>query len=585
MDLQSAFRFTLPVSFAAFGLGMIFCIIRGRKAENLLCAILMFIGCASLSLTAISLWPHSFTSTANFYLGGVVPVVEHLDPLSCLFLLLLGVVGCAAAAFSPSYLKHFTRFHGGVYWFEIFAFVTGMAQLFLVDNAIAFLFFWEVMSIASAGLVITNPIATKARNAALVYLGATRMSTALIFTAFIWLHAISGSWNFASWSALTGAAPTYPLILLFLGLCIKAGVWPFHQWLPYAHPEAPAPVSAMMSGIMVKVAIYTMLRIIGLSHAHVTAIAYIAIAFGMVSAVWGILYAVVMRDLKQLLAYSTVENVGLIILSFGIMLLANRFGLEMVAQLSLAAAIYHIINHSLNKSMLFLCSGAVDSAAHTRDLEVLGGLHKNMPFTTFVFLLGSLCICALPPLNGFVSKWLIYQSVFQYALAGSFAYRAAALVIIAGLSMVGALSVASFTKALGLGFLGRPRSRGAEQARELSSGSIFAQLALAVPCILLGCFAQHVLVALSPVCIMFKPAYYPQGLFTIPQPQLFVCLIALIGAIYAAFLAVKTAKIKFFDSWECGYGALPPRTVIGRRALCAQLRKYSDRCSNTRSNQ
>jgi hydrogenase-4 component B len=562
MEFQSAFRFCLPGAFIIFGSGMLYALLTGRKASNIVCSTIMFLGCAALILTAVSIWPLSFNSGVPVYLGGIVQLTQHLDPLSSFFLILLGSVGTAAAIFSPAYLKHFTRFHPGIYWFEVFAWLTAMGQVILADNAIVFLFFWEVMALSTAGLVITDAASHRARNAALVYLGATRMSTTLLFAGFIWLHALTNSWNFGDWNHVAPLVSSAPFLLIFLGLCIKAGCFPFHQWLPYAHPEAPAPVSALMSGVMVKVAIYAMLRLIGLSHGNFATIAYIAIFLGIISAFWGILYALLMRDLKQLLAYSTVENVGLIVLAFGVFLLSKKFGLTTVVPIALAACLLHCINHAFYKSLLFFGAGSVDAAAHTRDINLLGGLNKGMPFTSAMFLVGAMSICALPPLNGFASKWMIYQSIFHFALAGRIPYRAVSLVIVAGMAMVGALSVASFTKAFGLAFLGRAKTRQAEHAVELSSGTKVAQFLLAIPCVVIGFSVPYFLQKITPLCQMFFADYDASPLFTIPQPQLFMIMVAVVLVVYALALAPKTKKIHSFATWECGYGKLPTQAVI-----------------------
>ncbi len=565
MDSYFAFKLFFPVAFGCFASGMLCSILQGRKTSNLFCSSLLFAGCLYLVIPAITCYPQSVEFISGWSFGGLAPFADRLDPLASMFLLLLGVVGCCTAVFSPGYLQHLKgRFHPGIYWFSLFTFMLAMAQVIMVDNAVTFLVFWELMALSSVALVLTDHMSQPSRNAALIYLGATRISTSFLLTGFVWLHALTGSWRFVDWQA---SNPNFvgPFIVLFLGLCIKAGVWPFHLWLPYAHPEAPAPVSALMSGIMVKIAIYAMLRFFGSAAAPLMPVACIAIALGVVSSFWGILFALMERNLKRLLAYSTVENIGLIVLSLGLALLAKAEGLTLVGSIAIAAVLFHCINHAAYKSMLFLAAGSVVAAAHSKDLVQLGGLNKGMKWTSMAFLIGAMSICALPPLNGFASKWLVYQGIFQFVVCDGRnpLTRAVALGAIGLLSMVGALSIASFSKAFGLGFLGRARSRAAELAVEPSPGTVFAQLSLVAPCVVLGLMAPYAVQLLSPIASSIMPGYAATSVFTLPQPQLFVALAVLIPVAYVIALAGNNPRLKRYLTWDCGYGPLSVRNLIG----------------------
>ena len=563
-DLAHCSQFLMVSAFALWAVGALSALLNGEKASDKVYSTIYGAGSAMLTAGILFAWPlvvhkHDLNWVAKHPLFlGQAPFANHLDALSALFLLLLGLTGLAIAVFSPGYLAHLKgRVNKGLYWTCFLLFVLAMGQVVLAANALTFLVFWEMMSLSSVALVASDPTKHRSQRAAFIYLGATRVATAFITGGFVWLHYMTNSWDFASWS-LTGM-PMLPVLIVFIGLSIKAGMFPFHIWLPYAHPEAPSPVSALMSGFMVKVAIYAMLRFLIMNDCTSLFIGYVALVLGIVSAVWGVLFALMEHDLKRLLAYSTVENIGLLIAGVGVTLLCKCTAHPIIAAFALAGVLFHVVNHGLFKSLLFLGAGAVDTQAHTRDLGFLGGLAKNMPWTMTCFLVGSVAICALPPLNGFGSKWMLYQAFFQLAFqADSVIDRAVALALVGVLSVVGALSLATFAKAVGIGFLGRPRSDAATRARESTRGMVLAQIILATACILLGMWVPLALHQLSPIC--FAGLQYPEDpayLFTIPQ--LMLCVIGLLTVSLVYFFIFGQAGIREFVTWDCGYGDLPVR--------------------------
>jgi formate hydrogenlyase subunit 3/multisubunit Na+/H+ antiporter MnhD subunit len=561
METHSFCALIIPIAFALLGSGMLVALLSGKRTNDNILSLLLFAACLALGCGAACNWPMGYASSSlPLYMGGVQAFVQRGDVLSLLFLLLLGVVGLAVALFSPAYLKHFKdRIQPGIFWFALFVFIGSMAQVFLSADAITFIVFWELMSLSSVALVVSDYASHKAKNAAHIYLGATRISTTFIFGGFLWMYSLSHSWLFSDWASL-GHRPLAPLLLIFLGLCIKAGTWPFHLWLPYAHTEAPAPISALMSGIMVKVAIYAMLRLLLMPATALVPIAYVAIALGAISAFWGILFAQVYPDLKRLLAYSTVENIGLIVISLGLAMLAKAKNLPVVGSIALAACLYHCINHALYKPLLFLSTGAVDSAAHSRDLSRLGGLEKKMPWTAAMFFFGSMAICALPPLNGFNSKWLIYQGLFQFTLGGPSVYdRTIGMILIGVLAMVGALSVACFAKGFGLAFLGRARTSAAEHAEEVPASALLAQGLLVAGCVVLSLGGPWVVHWFAPVALAILPSYNVP--VSLPEVQVVIALAVLIPCIYMAALR-GAHTIRRFVTWECGYGEISRRALI-----------------------
>ncbi|HEY3269467.1 MAG TPA: proton-conducting transporter membrane subunit [Armatimonadota bacterium] len=494
---------------------------------------------------------------------GDAPFTLLFDPLSRWFLAIIGAVGLAAVVFSPGYLEHLReRVPVGFVWSAMALLLLSMAGVVLAANAIVFLVAWEAMALSSFALVATDHTQREIQRAALIYLGATRVGTAFLMAGFLWAHLLTGTWDFSGWN-LHGAAALGPALLILVGLATKAGCWPFHLWLPIAHPAAPAPVSALMSGVMIKTAIYAMARLFVLDgHLAAPALGPILIALGTVSALWGVLFALLQHDLKRLLAYHSVENIGIILTAVGLAIVGRSWGLPALYQLGLAVALFHTLNHAVFKSLLFLGAGVVDARTHTRDIERLGGLIHRMPATAAAFIVGSAAICALPPLNGFASEWLLYQGFFQMARTGpTVGERLCALLLMGWLALIGGLAIACFVKAVGVTFLGSPRSRAAEKATEGTRGMVAAQIGLAFACGALGLGVPLLIAPLS--CIVASPGE-PSLLaaaWTLPTALL---TLAMMGAL--AILTLAMARLarknpaRRFTTWDCGFGPLSART-------------------------
>lgn len=533
-----------------------------RKPNHYLCACALLLTSTACSLLAVMSWKTTFIWQAPSWLSiGLFPVLVGIDPLSAVFLLLLAIVSGCCAIYSPRYLEHLGRkISGRFYWSSLFAFVGGMVGVLIARNAVVFLVAWELMSIASAALVLSDFRQQRAQKATMNYLVATRIATAFITVGFLLLYAKFSDWSFSSWNFSDSS--TWPAaLMLLLGIIIKAGVWPFHIWLPYAHPEAPSPVSALMSGVMVKVAVYAALRFFVVGQLHSQPLAYSLFALASVSSFWGILFAINQRELKRLLAYSTVENIGLIFIGVSLTMWARNLGLEELAYIALLGTLFHCFAHGLFKSLLFLCAGAVDYSAHSRDLALLGGLSKKMPYTTALFILGSSANCALPPLNGFVSKWCLYQALIRSAFAmPSLSDRAICLAAIGVLSCVGALAVACFAKAIGVAFLGKPRTSQAEVAREVPSSMVFPEIFLAVACLITGIFCSSLTSLFDPVLVYLGNfTGQPLALASLPVGQLALSVVVLMAAIYAFVLKDKPSRYK---TWDCGFGELSTKTQV-----------------------
>jgi hydrogenase-4 component B len=452
-----------------------------------------------------------------------------------------------------------------LFWTAYSVLLASMSLVVLSSNVQTFLVFWEIMSLSSFLLVATDHEPRKTRQAALIYLSATRLATGLLAGGFLWAHAITGTWTFAEWH-LAGLRALGPGLLVLAGLGVKAGMWPFHLWLPIAHPAAPAPVSAMMSGVMVKIAIAVTIRLFVLAPAFQNpAFGYILLILGSMGAAWGILFALVQQDLKRMLALSTVENVGLILLSVGACLIAGRLGLTWVAKLALAGALFHMVNHAIFKSLLFLSAGAIDTSAKSRDLGLLGGLGKRMPTTYACFLVGAAAVSALPPFSGFASEWLLYQS----ALSASFSadeplIRFGSLVAITSLALIGALVAACFIRTVGVTFQGRPRSANAEAAHEATPGMCFSQIVLAGCSASLG-LAGPFMLKLLQIIVGPLSAGNPSiaTAWTVPLLPASLVMLITFAALGACLLdARSTDPPREFVTWDCGFGVLGPRVQM-----------------------
>ncbi|HEY9714189.1 MAG TPA: proton-conducting transporter membrane subunit [Chroococcales cyanobacterium] len=539
---------------------------RSNQVGNSL--ILLLSGLLGL-FTIVSTWGSDLRIHTPINIG-MTAIDFHIDELACVFLCLLSAITFCIGLYSLGQEKAArSSAQTTTYWSCLFFFVLSMGAVIGAANAITFLLFWEVMSIASGLLVCSDWESKNARKAALIYLGATRIATVFLYAGFLWLYCATKSWEFADWHI--SAATSAPFLLVMLGLFIKAGAWPFHIWLPYAHPAAPSPVSALMSGVMIKLAIYVFIRLLILDSniAPPLLFSYITIGIGTISAFWGALFSLVQQDLKRLLAYSSVENIGIILIGLGLCLFCLSHHFALGAYISLTAALLHIFNHGVFKTLLFLSAGTVDSACHTHDMERLGGLGKVMPITTCAFLIGSLSNCALPPMNGFSSKWLIYQSLFQTLLhSRSYIDIVLMLACIMTLAMVGTLAAITFVKAIGTTFLGTPRSR-LPQISEYSLPSLLSLGFLASACIFLGVTPFDVFfLALGPIATPVTGAVAVTNVASLPLFPVGSILLLLLFLLAAFFTDRDTRRE---STWDCGFGELTARMQINPESFVTPI--------------
>lgn len=431
---------------------------------------------------------------------GVPWIGSHfrLDALSALFLAIVGFGGCSASVYAIGYGRHEAS-PGRVLPFYP-AFLAGMSLVVLSADAFTFLVSWEFMSLMSWALVMAHHKTPGTTYAGYVYLMMASFGTLALLLAFSLLAGPEGHYDFDTIRQAAGAHPLagLALILALIGAGSKAGLVPLHVWLPLAHPAAPSHVSALMSGVMTKVAIYGFIRIaFDLVGAPDWWWSVVLLIVGAITAVMGLLYALLQDDLKRLLAYSTVENIGIIFLGLGLALAFKANHQPLAAALAMTAALLHAINHATFKSLLFFGAGSVLVATGQRNLDALGGLIRRMPATSLAFLIGAAAISALPPLNGFASEWLMFQAVLVSPVLTQWALKFLVPAAGAMLALAAALAAACFVRAFGIAFLGRPRSPAAETAVEVDRFQTGTMLVLALACILGGVFPGLVIDSLA----------------------------------------------------------------------------------------
>lgn len=429
----------------------------------------------------------------------------RVDPLSAYFTLTLSVLASAVALYSFGYLRHMEgRRNLGAFGFFFNLLLLSLALVFTAANAFFFLLAWEVMALTAYCLVSFEHEKKEARDAGVLFMVMSHAGTGLLLIAFLMLASTCGSLEFSAFHLLPSVMSTVQqgvlFVLFLLGFGVKAGIVPLHIWLPEAHPVAPSNVSALMSGIVIKSGIYGMARVFfDFCGPSPLWMGTTVLALGVITALLGVLYALMEHDLKRLLALHSIENIGIILIGFGAALMFRTLGHANLAALALIAALYHTFNHATFKGLLFLAAGSVVEATRTRNMEKMGGLIRRMPITALCFLVGALAISGLPPLNGFVSEWLTYQALLSGF--GTTTSITRVMFPIAGslLALTAALAAACFVKAFAIPFLALPRSDEAANAREVSRSMQTAMGLLAAACVAMGLGAAWLVPVFDPI--------------------------------------------------------------------------------------
>jgi hydrogenase-4 component B len=512
----------------------------------------------------------------------------RLDALAAFFLVVVNLGGAAASLYALGYGRHEPAPHRVLPFFP--AFLAAMNLVVLADDAFTFLLSWEFMSLASWALVMAHHRDRDNVRAGYIYLVMASFGTLALLLAFGLLAGPEGAYGFAAIRAADHGVGTAALVLalVLLGAGSKAGLVPLHVWLPLAHPAAPSHVSALMSGVMTKVAVYGFVRIVfDLLGEPTWWASMIVLALGGVTAVLGVLYALMQHDLKRLLAYHTVENIGIIYIGLGLALAFQANDMGWAAALALTAALFHVLNHSLFKSLLFFGAGAVLTATSERNMEHLGGLIRRMPYTSFTFLVGCVAISALPPLNGFVSEWLTFQAILQSPQLPQWGLKIMVPAVGSLLALSAALAAACFVKAFGVTFLGRPRTTASQRAVEVDRFSLAAMFLLAALCLVAGVLPGLVMDGLSPVTLALLNDRMPvqlgvPWLSVVPIAEsrssyngaLVFFFIVISGSLAASVIhRFASHAMRRAPAWDCGFPDPSPMTQYTAGSFAQPIRR------------
>jgi hydrogenase-4 component B len=544
----------------------------------------------------LSAWILLSGTSLTVGLPHLLPFVDltlHLDSLSAFFLLVISIVGTFVSLYSPGYAAHTTSTgRAGLLACLYNLFLLMMAGVVIAGDAVIFLILWEVMSLVTFFLIVFEKESADSRRAGFLYVIMTHAGTAFLLVMFLLLFVSTGSFSFQAMQGAGASIPEPTKTIIFLcgliGFGTKAGIIPLHIWLPEAHPAAPTNVSALMSGVMIKTGIYGMVRVFfGFLGPGPEWWGILVLLLAVTSSVLGVLYALMEHDLKRLLAFHSIENIGIILIGIGAALLFSASGNKALAALALFAGLYHVMNHAIFKGLLFLGAGSVVNATGTRNMEKLGGLIRQLPWTAGLFLVGSIAISALPPLNGFVSEWLTFQSLLQGFAISSLAAKIAIPLAVALLALTGALAAACFVKAFGITFLGTPRSDAARTAHEPGKLMLGSMAALALLCLVLGLAPGLVQTLLDPAVQLVAGAPgstlsgIKDGVLTVAQmpaasistPALAVAgILAMLLPLGLGLLLGGRIRTRIAGVWACGMEGITPRMQYTATGFSKPLR-------------
>ncbi|MCX6684998.1 MAG: proton-conducting transporter membrane subunit [Methanoregula sp.] len=513
---------------------------RSVRTISLSCTIV-----GSILLVSLSLLILLYGEPVYFTLFQPLPAFSLsfvIDRLAAFFLLIIAVVSSCVALYFTEYIEHIAGSNRrNLLCGCTNLFILAMVLVVASANTISFFLFWEVMAASSFFLVMYEYSQQNTAKAGIYYFVMTQLSSLFILLGIIILYLTTGSFDFLPLTT-TASAPliTVAFLALFLGFSIKAGIIPFHKWLPYAHPASPSPVSALMSGVMLKIAVYGLVRFLLDVFTPDLWWGVLILAAGTASAVLGVIYALKEHDVKGMLAYSSIENIGIIFTGIGLSVIFTASNLPLLATLSLLGALFHSLNHAMFKSLLFLTAGSVVSATRTRNIEHMGGLAPRMPVTSALFFIGAVSIIALPPLNGFASELLIFISFISSVSVVDPLFKILLFICLSLFALTSALSAACFVKAFGSIFLALPRSPESAAAKEVPLTMLIGPGILAAACILLGVCALQIFATVG---------------FTVPLPDMLLVSLLLLGMsvlTYVVLYFTASREVRVSETWGCG---------------------------------
>lgn len=573
--------------------------------------VVWLLGVVGLSFFIIPVLPEKFKSFGALVLSGVIAVLSsvvavkalinnsvelvfygglvfgdiplRIDALSAWFILIINFTAFNGAWYGIGYTSHVTATAAqrSLHWILYVVFHASMLGVCMVQHSFAFLIVWEIMSISSLLLVLFDYSSPKTLHAGLNYLIQMHVGVALITVAFVINYFTTGSFDFESFvDAFANGNGKWIFIILFIGFGIKAGFFTLHTWLPHAHPAAPSHVSGVMSGVIVKLGIYGILRMITYLTSNLLILGEVILIVSVITAFYGIFNAAIHRDFKKMLAYCTIENIGIIGMGIGIGLIGKGIGNTFIEYIGFAGALLHVLNHALYKSLLFFSAGNVYIQTHTRNMEQLGGVIKGMPLTAFFFLCGSLAICGLPPFNGFVSEFLIYSGLIDGIKLDNTHLSSLMIICISVLALVGGLSLFTFTKSFGTIFLGAPRFQIAHQPREVSRLMLIPLGLILTFMILIGVFPGILISYVSKAVLVFSPLNTTvNGIASTLNILSNVGLASLgfvvvVGVIYFLKTRAESKRsVSVAPTWGCGYLAPTAKIQYTSKSYSRSLTK------------
>ena len=494
-----------------------------------------------------------------------------VDKLSALMLVIISVASVATVLYSrgyvEGYLKRFSEAHISMHYTALVTLVVSMMFVVMSSGGFSFLFAWELMTIASFMLILFEADRQEVRRAALNYLVMMHIGFLFLVVGFVMLFNVAGSANFSAINDYYEHANLLPLfVVLFIGFGMKAGLFPMHIWLPEAHPAAPSHVSAIMSGVMIKTGVYGIIRIMQVENLEgdmLFTIGLIVLVSGAVTGLWGVIFAAMQNDVKRLLAYSSIENIGVILIGLGIAAVGHAAGSPLVGMCGMCGALLHMVNHSLFKTMLFFSAGNIYSKMHTTAMNQMGGLAKHMPITAIMMLFATVAICALPPLNGFVSELLIYIGMFNGVSSGyEVLYSVTGIIV---LSLIGGIVVLAFTKLYSVVFLGSPRSHHVAECTEVDNLRIAAMCIPAAFILMIGLAPQYIILPIADVAEQVTNSVNTIAVkhFAPTLSALSYVSIAFVVVVVLLYVIKRSAQrnrvVSEGPTWGCGFTAVNTR--------------------------
>ncbi len=550
-----------------------------NTVSHLSAAVGSSLGLALSAVLLLTKTVFAFSMTTSFPL---LTIAIRVDSLSALFIGIISVVSLASSLYGMGYMRnYYTKYSIGMFGFFYNLFILSLLLVASAYNGLYFIFVWEIMSLTSLALVTFEHKDANTIEAGYIYFIMTHVATAFITIAFFLIYQTTQTFDFAIIKQQAAHIPFLVQTLIFicclLGFGTKAGIIPLHIWLPRAHSAAPSHVSALMSGVMIKMAIFMFFRIfLDLIPSVPLWLGVTIVILGGFSSVLGVLYALSEHDSKRLLAYHSIENIGIILLGLGTGIIFLSLGNPVIAAFALTASLFHTVNHAIFKSLLFLAAGSVIAVLHTRNMEEYGGLIKRMPYTSFFFLIGAIAISGFPPFNGFVSEWLTFQGLFTGIASSSMLLKSLFIFAAGSLAFTGGLAAACFVKAFGVTFLARARNEKTEKVKEVGIEMVVPMGLLAVLCLALGVFSGYILpylqgiignsFAFSRDASMYTHDAFiqiPTNSATLHMPAIFLLITVgvLITWIITKVINPKQKEVSG-ELWDCGYTELTPRMEI-----------------------